>query len=77
MSKNPFVQQSKAPDVKAPFCLAVVAGVTAKGATLYIAGSDTPTEKSSKVLSSASIKAGDRVLCACTSKTSFIVLGKF
>lgn len=77
MSKNPFVQQGKPKAAKEPFCLAVVVDVNANGATLQLAGSDKPTVKRSKVLSSASVRAGDRVLCARTTETSFIVLGKF
>lgn len=77
MNKNPFVRQDESKKVEVPFCLATVSDVNAEGATLLITGSAAPTRKRSKVLQSASLKTGDRVLCARISDTSFIVLGKY
>lgn len=77
MNKNPFVRQDESKKAADPFCLATVSDVNTEGVTLLITGSAAPTRKRSKVLQSASLKAGDRVLCARISDTSFIVLGKY
>ena len=55
--------------------LAVVADVNASGATLILPGMTTPTNARHKRLASASIAAGDRVLCVKTSG-AIIILDK-
>lgn len=54
---------------------AQAAAVTADGVTLILPGQTTPTRKGAKRLASASVAAGDQVLCVRTSGT-IVVLGK-
>ena len=54
---------------------ATVGGVTAEGVTLILPGQTEATTKPYRRLASASVAAGDRVLCARDSGT-IVVLGK-
>ena len=54
---------------------AQAAAVTADGVLLILPGQTTPTQKGAKRLASASVAAGDRVLCVRTSGT-IVVLDK-
>lgn len=54
---------------------AEVSGIAADGVLLILPGQTTPTQKGAKRLASASVAAGDRVLCVRTSGT-IVVLGK-
>lgn len=54
---------------------AVAAEITAEGVTLILPGQTEATHKAYKRLASATVAAGDRVLCARDSGT-IVVLGK-
>ena len=57
------------------YLTASVDSVDTDGVTLLLTGQTTPTQKKYKRLASASVAAGDRVLCVRTSGT-IIVLDK-
>lgn len=58
-----------------PYIVATVADVSAEGVALILPGQTSATQKRYKRLASASVGAGDPVLCARVSGT-IVVLGK-
>lgn len=73
MSKNIFVPQSE--HSESPFYFAVVDAVFDDGVSLILNGEDTATSKHYQLLKPVSVAKGDKVLCAKTGKTSYVVLG--
>lgn len=73
MSKNIFVPQSE--HFESPFYFAVVDAVFDDGVSLILNGEDTATSKHYQLLKPVSVAKGDKVLCAKTGKTSYVVLG--